>query len=275
MKEHQSALQFTDIWQKSQFFAQPHKILWSQIFSWSASAWTSVFSAMLVCSHWTSGLSSFLKIPQATRTAWTVSAFLLYPVASELWLLSTFSQHIDALPWFFLPNFSARLVNDLRLPDSQISFLIHSYFSLSRPVLRSLGRHFPAYMCCPPVFLAKLCKPNTFVLNCIWFWKLSLSWTKQGMLSGKILMGEEGIRAFVLEVWVWQHSACWNCSSKEGPTQPQAGAVLLDWETWGNGWNCLSSLLAETAKNLIRLYWQFLNWSFLLCLRTYTLPKFR
>ena len=123
-------------------------------------------------------------------------------------------------------------MNDLSLADSQIPFLIHSYFSLSRPVIRSLGRHFPSYILCPPLFLPKLCKPNTFVPTTFGSENIlfHVAWTKQGMLAGKTLMGEEGIHAFVLEVWIWQHSAHWNCSSKESPAQLQAGADLLVWE---------------------------------------------
>lgn len=170
-------------------------------------------------------------------------------------------------------------MNDLSLPDYQILFLIHSYFSLSRPVVRRVGRHFPTYMLCPPLFLPKLCKPNTFVPTIFASenFLFHIPWTKQGMLAGKTLMEEEGIHAFVLEVWIWQHSACWNCSSKESPAQSQAGANLLGWDPWENGWNYLSSLSSKTAKNWIHLYWQFLNWSFsvLFCLGTYTLSKIR
>lgn len=96
-----------------------------------------------------------------------VSAFLLHPRSSELWLLLTFLHHIDSLPWFSLPNFSARLVSDLSLPDCQIPSLIHSYFSLSRPVIRSLGRHFPTYILCPFPFLPELCSLMLLSLLCL------------------------------------------------------------------------------------------------------------
>lgn len=202
-----------------------------------------------------------------------VSAFLLHPRSSELWLSPTFPHHIDSLPWFSLPNFSARLVHDLCLPVSHILFLIHSYFSLSRLVIRSLGRHFSSYILCPPLLLPKVCKPNAFVLTTFGSenFLLHVPWTKQGMLAGKKLVGEEGVHTFVLEIWIWQHLPHWDYSSKESP----AGANLLGWDLWGNSWNCPSRLLAKTPQNWIHLYGLFLNqsFSFLFCLRTYTLSK--
>lgn len=102
-----------------------------------------------------------------------VSAFLLHPRSSELWLLLTFPHHIDSLPWFSLPNFSARLVSDLSLPDCQIPSLIHSYFSLSRPVIRSLGRHFPPTYFVPFPFSLNFAA-RRFCPYYVWFWKLSL-----------------------------------------------------------------------------------------------------
>lgn len=159
-------------------------------------------------------------------------------------------------------------MNDLSFHDFQIPFLIRSNFSLSRPVIRGLGREISLRTCFSPLYFSLNVASLTLLsLLCLVLKTFSSMFTgANGVLAGETL---------IYCLYTEQHSAHSNCSFKENPAQPQPWANLLAWEPWGNGWNYLSSLSAKAAKNWIYLYWLFFNWcfSFPYCLRTYTCPN--
>lgn len=111
--------------------------------------------------------------------------------------------HFSTSYWLFATVFLAKFQCQACEWSVSLTLRCHFYFSLSGPVIRSLGRYFPTYILCPSLFLPKLPKPNTFVPTRFGSenFLFHVPWTKQGMLAGKTLMGEKSIHAFVLEVW--------------------------------------------------------------------------
>lgn len=90
-------------------------------------------------------------------------------------------------------------MNDLSFHDFQIPFLIRSNFSLSRPVIRGLGREISLPTCFFPLYFSLNVASLTLLsLLCLVLKTFSSMFTgANGVLAGETLVGEESIHAFM------------------------------------------------------------------------------